>query len=105
MVWQQLRDNPEVLYGALAALAIVLVLTPAVGRSARYLRIVDRPVEGERTRSTVPRLGGFAALFGLLGPSLPFLPLGGGLPGAVLGPGGARQLGAERDVPFLRCWA
>src|SRR4051794_10223566 len=104
MVWQQLRDNPEVLYGALAALSIVLVLTPAVGRSARYLRIVDRPVEGERTRSTVPRLGGFALFFGILVPSLAFLPLGGGLRGVVLGAAVATTIGAIDDFRHLRWW-
>jgi hypothetical protein len=56
MVWRQLTDHLQVLYGAAAALAIVLVLTPAVGRSARYLRLIDRPQEGERSRSAIPRL-------------------------------------------------
>ena len=37
MVWSELHDHLEVLWGALAALAIVLVLTPAVGRRARSL--------------------------------------------------------------------
>jgi hypothetical protein len=36
MVWRQLTDHLEVIYGALSALAIVIVLTPAVGRGARY---------------------------------------------------------------------
>ena len=54
MVWSQLTDHLEVLWGALVALVIVLVLTPAVGRVARYLRLVDRPLEGERARPGDP---------------------------------------------------
>ena len=46
MVWRQLTDHLEVIYGALSALAIVIVLTPAVGRGARYLRLVERPRRG-----------------------------------------------------------
>ena len=51
MVWTQLTDHLQVLYGAAAALAIVVLLTPAVGSAARYLRLIERPVEGERARS------------------------------------------------------
>src|SRR5881227_1093689 len=58
MVWEQLTDHLQVLYGAAAALAIVLVLTPAVGASARYLRLIERKREGHRDRPTIPRLGG-----------------------------------------------
>ncbi len=43
MVWTQLTDHLEVLWGALAAFVIVLVLTPIVGRAARHLRLVERP--------------------------------------------------------------
>jgi hypothetical protein len=43
VVWEQLTDHLQVLYGAAAALGIVLVLTPAVGATARYLRLVERP--------------------------------------------------------------
>ena len=39
MVWREFTDHLEVLWGALAALGIVLLLTPAVGRAARYLRL------------------------------------------------------------------
>ncbi len=43
MVWQELKDSPEVVYGALLALVIVVLLTPVVGNVARYLGVVDRP--------------------------------------------------------------
>src|SRR5215467_12931577 len=58
MVWHELTDNLEVVWGALAAFAIVVLLTPAVGGMARMLGVVDRP-EGSRraTPRGVPRLG------------------------------------------------
>src|SRR5437764_2168631 len=104
MVWRQLTDHLQVLYGAAAALAIVLVLTPAVGRSARYLRIVERPREGERAQSAIPRLGGLALFLGILVPSLAFLPLGGELRGVVLGAAVATTVGAVDDFRHLNWW-
>ena len=38
-----LRDHPQVLYGAIAAFVIVILLTPAVGGMARLLGVVDLP--------------------------------------------------------------
>jgi len=104
MVWQQLTDHLQVLWGALAALAIVLVLTPAVGRSARYLRVIERPQEGERDRPTIPRLGGLALFLGVFVPALAFLPLGGGLRGVVLGAAVATTIGAIDDFRGLSWW-
>src|SRR3954454_23871062 len=104
MVWRQLTDHLEVLYGAAAGLAIVLVLTPAVGRSARYLRVIERPHEGERSRSAVPRFGGLALFLGILVPSLAFLPLGGELRGVVLGAAVATTVGAIDDFRGLNWW-
>ena len=40
-MWQTLRDNPEVLWGFVLALVVVVILTPAVGRFARILGVVD----------------------------------------------------------------
>src|SRR6476620_9426295 len=104
MVWRQLTDHLEVIYGALSALAIVIVLTPAVGRGARYLRLVERPHEGERTRSSIPRLGGLALFFGIVIPSIAFLLLGGELRGVVLGAAVATTIGAIDDFRSLPWW-
>jgi UDP-GlcNAc:undecaprenyl-phosphate GlcNAc-1-phosphate transferase len=104
VVWEQLTDHLEVLWGALAAFAIVLVLTPAVGSAARHLRIVDRPREGERSRPMVPRLGGLALFFGVFVPSLAFLPLGGELRGVLLGAAVATTVGAIDDFRGLLWW-
>jgi UDP-GlcNAc:undecaprenyl-phosphate GlcNAc-1-phosphate transferase len=104
MVWTQLTDHLEVLWGAIAALGIVLVLTPAVGRAARHLRLVDRPAEGERVQREIPRLGGLALFLGVFVPSLAFLPLGGELRGVLLGASVATTVGAIDDFRGLQWW-
>src|SRR3954452_6167566 len=101
MVWNQLTDHLQVLYGAVTALGIVLLLTPAVGRSARYLRLIERPRAGGRERPAVPRLGGLALFLGILVPSLAFVPLGGELRGVLLGAAVATTVGAIDDFREL----
>src|SRR5881227_2550055 len=88
MVWAQLTDHLEVLYGAVTAFAIVLVLTQ----------------EGERARSAIPRFGGLALFLGVLVPSLAFLPLGPELRGIVLGAAVATTVGAIDDFRHLNWW-
>jgi len=104
MVWRELTDHLDVLWGALVALGIVLVLTPAVGSAARHLRLVERPQEGERARPGIPRLGGIALFLGVLVPSLAFLPLGGELRGVLLGAAVATTVGAVDDFRGLPWW-
>jgi UDP-GlcNAc:undecaprenyl-phosphate/decaprenyl-phosphate GlcNAc-1-phosphate transferase len=104
MVWQQFTDHLQVLYGALAALVIVLVLTPAVGSAARHLRLVGRRAEGERARPQVPRLGGLAMFLGVIVPSVAFLPLDGEMRGIVLGAAVATTVGAVDDFRRLVWW-
>src|SRR5579884_1312794 len=104
MVWDQLTDHLQVLWAALTALAIVLVLTPAVGSAARYLRLVDRRQEGERARSGIPRFGGLALFLGMFVPGLAFLPLGGELRGVLLGAAVATTVGAIDDFRGLAWW-
>jgi UDP-GlcNAc:undecaprenyl-phosphate/decaprenyl-phosphate GlcNAc-1-phosphate transferase len=104
VVWNELTDHLQVLYGAAAALVIVIVLTPAVGASARYLRLIERPREGARERPTIPRLGGLAMFLGVFVPSLAFLPLGGELRGVLLGAAVATTVGAIDDFRNLPWW-
>jgi UDP-GlcNAc:undecaprenyl-phosphate/decaprenyl-phosphate GlcNAc-1-phosphate transferase len=104
MVWTELTDHLQVLYGAIAAFAIVVVLTPAVGSAARYLRLIERPAEGERVRPTIPRFGGLALFLAVIVPSVAFLPLSGGTRGVVLGAAVATTVGAIDDFRGLLWW-
>ena len=103
-MFHTLADHLEIVWGALLAGAIVVLLTPAVGGMARLLGVVDRP-EGRRlNRSTVPRLGGLALFFGIFVPALAFLDLSGETRGLLLGAAVATMVGAIDDFRGLRWW-
>ena len=97
----ELRDNPEVLYGAAIALLIVVLLTPAVGGMARLLGVVDNPDARRLNRRPIPRLGGLAIFLGILVPSLAFLDLSGEMRGILLGAAVACVVGAIDDFRGL----
>jgi UDP-GlcNAc:undecaprenyl-phosphate GlcNAc-1-phosphate transferase len=103
-MWNTLTDNLEVVYGAALALAIVVLLTPAVGGMARMLGVVDRPGMRRLNRSPVPRLGGLALFFGIFIPALAFLPLGRETKGLLLGAAVATLVGAIDDFRGLVWW-
>ncbi len=97
----ELRENPEVLWGALVAFGIVVLLTPAVGGMARLLGVVDVP-EGRRlNKRPIPRLGGLAIFLGILVPSLAFLDLSDQMRGILLGAAVACVVGAVDDFRGL----
>ena len=103
-MFSTLADHLEIIWGALLAAAIVVLLTPAVGGMARLLGVVDRP-EGRRlNRTTVPRLGGLALFFGIFVPALAFLDLSGETRGLLLGAAVATTVGAIDDFRGLRWW-
>jgi UDP-GlcNAc:undecaprenyl-phosphate/decaprenyl-phosphate GlcNAc-1-phosphate transferase len=105
MVWHELTDHLEVLYGALTALVVVVLLTPAVGGMARLLGVVDRTEDGRRSSPRgVPRLGGLALFLGIFVASLAFLPLGHEMRGILLGAAVATTVGAVDDFRGLRWW-
>ncbi len=105
MVWNQLSSNLQVIWGALIALGVVILLTPAVGGMARMLGVVDRPEEGRRhVRGGVPRLGGLALFFGIFVPSLAFLRLDSQMRAILLGAAVATTVGAVDDFRGLRWW-
>jgi UDP-GlcNAc:undecaprenyl-phosphate GlcNAc-1-phosphate transferase len=97
-----LRANPEVVYGAIAALVIVILLTPAVGGMARLLGVVDRPDARRLNPNPVPRLGGLAIFFGIFVPALAFLELGRETRGVLLGAAVATVVGAIDDFRVLK---
>lgn len=100
-VWDQLRLNPEVLYGAGIAFLVVVLLTPAVGGMARLLGVVDEPGARRVHRRPIPRLGGLAIFLGILVPSLAFLDLSGAMRGILLGAAVATVVGAVDDFRGL----
>jgi UDP-GlcNAc:undecaprenyl-phosphate GlcNAc-1-phosphate transferase len=100
--WNELSDHPEVIWGAIVALVIVVLLTPAVGGMARLLGAVDRP-GGRRLHSRpIPRLGGLALFFGVMVPCLAFLKLSSETRGLLLGMTVATVVGAVDDFRGLR---
>jgi UDP-GlcNAc:undecaprenyl-phosphate GlcNAc-1-phosphate transferase len=102
---EELRQTPEVVWGFLLALAVVLTLTPAVGRVGRRLGVVDEP--GERRRlhvAPIPRAGGIALFLGIFVPALAFLALDGPYRGILLGAAIAVTIGVADDFRGLPWW-
>jgi UDP-GlcNAc:undecaprenyl-phosphate/decaprenyl-phosphate GlcNAc-1-phosphate transferase len=103
-MWQTFTDHLEVLWGAIVALGIVILLTPAVGGMARMLGVVDEPGARRLNRRAVPRLGGLALFFGIFVPALAFLPLGRETKGLLLCAAVATTVGAVDDFRGLVWW-
>jgi len=101
MILHELRENPEVLYGAAVAFLVVVLLTPAVGGMARLLGAVDRPEARRLNRRPIPRLGGLAIFLGIVVPSLAFLNLSDETRGVLLGAAVATVVGAVDDFRGL----
>src|SRR5947208_3601334 len=99
-----LRDHLQVVWGALVAFVVVVLLTPAVGGMARLLGVVDAPGGRRINRSPVPRLGGVALFLGIFVPALAFLPFGRDTRGLLLGAAVAVTVGAIDDFRGLRWW-
>ena len=100
-MFSDLRASPEVLWGALIAFGIVVLLTPAVGGMARLLGVVDQPDARRLNKRPIPRLGGLAIFLGILVPSLAFLDLSGEMRGILLGAAVACVVGAVDDFRGL----
>jgi UDP-GlcNAc:undecaprenyl-phosphate/decaprenyl-phosphate GlcNAc-1-phosphate transferase len=101
-VWAVLTDHLQVVWGALVALTVVVLLTPAVGGMARLLGVVDAPGGRRLNRNPVPRLGGLALFLGVFVPSLAFVPFTRETRGLLLGAAVAVTVGAIDDFRGLR---
>src|SRR5881392_2484807 len=99
-----LRDHLQVVWGALVALVVVVLLTPAVGGMARMLGAVDAPGGRRLNRNPVPRLGGLALFLGIFVPALAFLDLGRETRGLLLGGAVATTVGLVDDFRGLKWW-
>jgi len=100
--WDELTDHPQVVWGALLALVIVILLTPAVGGMARLLGVVDRPGGRRLHTRSIPRLGGLALFLGVIVSALAFLDLTSETRGVLLGVAVATTVGAVDDFRGLR---
>src|SRR6201997_3137166 len=101
-VAEELNDHLQVVWGAIVALVVVVLLTPAVGGMARLLGAVDAPGGRRLNRSPVPRLGGLALFLGIFVPALAFLRLDHQTRGLLLGSAVAVTVGAIDDFRGLR---
>ena len=100
-VLDQLGDHLSVIFGALVACLVVVLLTPAVGGMARRLGVVDVPGGRRVNQLPVPRLGGLALFLGLLVPALAFLPANHENRGLLLGAAVAVTVGIVDDFRGL----
>ncbi len=104
-VLDELGDHLEVLWGALVAFAIVVLLAPMVGGMARRLGVVDIPGGRRINPLPVPRLGGIALFLGMLVPALAFLHVGHETRGLLLGATIAVTVGIVDDFRGLPWYA
>ena len=102
---ERLQNNPEVIWAGVLALAIVVVLAPAVGRAALLLGAVDAPERRRLQAVPIPRLGGVALFLAILVPALAALPVDREIRGLLLGAAVATTVGAIDDFRGLVWWA
>jgi UDP-GlcNAc:undecaprenyl-phosphate/decaprenyl-phosphate GlcNAc-1-phosphate transferase len=104
--WDALRalaEDGAVVWGLLAAAALVLVLTPLVGRLAPRIGGLDDSADRPRVHTgPVPRIGGLAIVTGILVPAVLFVDLDGAYTGILLGVLGVAALGLVDDLRGVR---
>jgi UDP-GlcNAc:undecaprenyl-phosphate GlcNAc-1-phosphate transferase len=99
----ELVENGEIVWGFLAAVGIVLALTPLVVRLAHRLGALDHPTDRPRVHSVpVPRIGGIAIVIGIAVPGLIFVGDNGPYLGILIGTLCVAALGLVDDIRGLR---
>ena len=98
-----LADEPAVVWGMVAAVFIVTLLTPLVARLATRLGAFDVPGRDRPRVHTqpIPRIGGLAMAAGILVPALVFLDVSGPMAGIVIGIPIVAAIGLYDDVKGL----
>jgi len=98
-----LAGDAAVVWGLLAAAALVFVLTPLVGRLAPRIGGLDDAADRPRVHTDpVPRIGGVAIVAGILVPAAFLLDLDGAYTGIMLGTVGVAALGLVDDLRGVR---
>jgi len=98
-----LLHDGTVIWGFLAAVGIVLVLTPLMVRLGHRIGALDHGGDRPRVHSeAVPRIGGIAIVIGFLVPAVIFVRLDGALLGIVLATPLVAGLGLYDDLRGLR---
>ena len=100
---EALAGDAAVVWGLLVAGAIVLVLTPLVGRLAPRIGGLDDSADRPRVHAKpVPRIGGLAIVAGILVPAAIFVDLDGAYLGIVIGTLCVAALGLVDDLRGLK---
>jgi UDP-GlcNAc:undecaprenyl-phosphate GlcNAc-1-phosphate transferase len=98
-----LLGNGAAVWGFLAAVAIVLALTPVVVRLAPRIGALDVPSDRPRVHSRpVPRIGGIAIVAGILIPAAIFIHPDGAFLGILIGTFCVALLGLVDDIRGIR---
>jgi UDP-GlcNAc:undecaprenyl-phosphate/decaprenyl-phosphate GlcNAc-1-phosphate transferase len=102
---ETLVTEADVVWGFLAAAAIVLILTPLTARLAPRIGAVDDPGSSDRPRvhsRPLPRIGGVAIVIGILVPAAVLIRPDGPYLGILIGTGLVALVGLVDDVRRLR---
>jgi UDP-GlcNAc:undecaprenyl-phosphate/decaprenyl-phosphate GlcNAc-1-phosphate transferase len=98
-----LASDGAFVWGFLCATAIVLVLTPLVGRLAPLVNGLDDGGDRPRVHETPrPRIGGIAIVIGIMVSALLFMDVDGPYTWILLGTAGVAVLGLVDDIHGLR---
>ena len=94
-----LAEDSDALIGFIAAAALVLVLTPVVGRLAPLIGGLDDKADRPRVhKGAIPRIGGLAIVTGILVPMAVFVDLDGPYLGIFIGTLLVAALGLYDDI-------